>query len=159
MQAALQPSPVAPIPPPPALLPPADRFKWKRHVNHVRALRRIGVRPTSPPNSTLARRVASWLFPWTVHTYPGLNRGILAVLTRSITVRAIEQWREGKRPLPLWAAQDLRAHIRQIITQGELLIAEIDEMERADAKRIKRIDRGFCVTRAARHNPAPGDPL
>src|ERR1700761_538915 len=113
MQAALQQSPVAPIPPPPALRNLPDSTPYQRHPEHMRSLRRIGVRKSPDKNDLLMARCVDWLFPWTIKAYPGLYRGILPILTIQVTRRAIDHWRVGTRPLPAWAAADLANHMQE----------------------------------------------
>ena len=148
----------SPVPPAQALQVPAKRFKWKRHASHTRALRRIDTRHPPDPTANLAKQCAQWLFPWKVTTFPGVNRGLLEIFRAHPALRTVERWREGSRPLPAWAAKDLADHMQMLVDQALPLIAALRDLERAEAKRIKRIDRGFCVVRAARNRPAPGDP-
>ena len=148
----------SPVPPAPALQVPADRFAWRRHASHTQSLRRISIRAQPDANATLTARCVTWLFPWPTRTYPGIGRGILSILSRHLTRRSLDNWRSGFRPLPAWAAKDLADHMQSLVDQALPLITALRDLERAEEKRIKRIDRGFCVTRAARNRPAPGDP-
>ena len=148
-------SPAASVPPPPPL---AEPIPYQRHPDHLRALRRIAERNPPDANATLTARCVTWLFPWPTRTYPGIGRGILSILSRHLTRRSLDNWRSGFRPLPAWAAKDLADHMQSLVDQALPLIAALRDLERAEEKRIKRIDRGFCVSRAARNRPAPGDP-
>lgn len=78
---------------------------------------------------------AQTLFPWPAETYPGLQRGMVAVLHNRVKADTIKKWRQGLRAIPLWAIELIRAELgrrRQAIDHADALLAA--ELE----KRLKR---------------------
>lgn len=71
---------------------------------HLQALKRCLVPSrVAVRRSNLADRVLMCLFPWTVETYPGQHRGVLAVLGRRVTWDTVRHWLHDRRPIPPWA--------------------------------------------------------
>jgi hypothetical protein len=101
---------------------------------------------------TLTERVARWLLPWTVRTYPGVRRGLVELLGRRVTYSAIKGWRSGRRPLPASAATVMAVSIRARCLAGLALVADLEqyaqhrertETEQRDARRTKFTARQF----------------
>jgi hypothetical protein len=110
---------------------------------YVRKRSRRTVSPQHVHNDTSAGRAINWCYPWTVQTYPGRERGVLALLGQSVTWAAVQHWRNGRRPLPSWAATALAVHIEARLESGKELVAELREL----AKVVKpRKRRGWEVT-------------
>lgn len=89
--------------------------------------------PHSVPNRF--RLACNWIAPWSVFSYPGHVRIILAVLGRSITDSAVGRWKRDDPGAPVWAATAIRDYIRHRCEVGLGLVdhlnAYIDERERA----------------------------
>jgi hypothetical protein len=67
------------------------------------------------------------LAPWGRDEYRGRRHTILTILGRQITWQAVQHWCAGRRPLPIWAAERWRDHIRSRCAQGLALADELDE--------------------------------
>lgn len=122
------------------VLDPSDgvpRHSWVRQTR-----RRIN-RPTHkvrdprnllPVIVTTFRLACEWCLPWTVFSYPGHERGLLAILGRILARRSVQMWKQKNNP-PVWAATAIRDYIRHRCEVGlglvDQLNAYIDERERA----------------------------
>lgn len=104
---------------------------------HLQALkRRFVVSQSSVHATTLASRVTACLFPWSVETYPGIKRGVLAVLGNRVTWRVVQFWQAEGRPIPPWARAILADYLRSRAAVALELAAELDALPvRPDKRR------------------------
>lgn len=121
---------------------PSEISHVSSHRLHLQALkRRFVVEHASLHASKLGSRVTFWLFPWSVETYPGIVRGVLAVLGRRITWRTVQHWQAETRPIPSWARAVLADYIEARCRAGLELVAELRvEPERKAGNRVRPND-------------------
>jgi hypothetical protein len=100
----------------------------------------------SKPPLTLWRRACEWCLPWSVFSYPGHGRGILAIIGRAVTPQTIHNWNRNDRP-PAWAARAMLEHISRRIEAGQQI---------ADALTFY-IDVRECEVRYPGMLPRPAD--
>lgn len=111
---------------------PRQKPNWHAQRLHIQALRRVLVPCVSPQinparRSALSDRVLTWLFPWTVETYPGQHRGFLAVLGNRVTWDSVRHWMTGRRPIPPWARAVLADYLRSRAAVALELAAELEQ--------------------------------
>ncbi len=103
-----------------------EPISGSRRRLHLQALKRCLVPTrTALRRSNLADQVVCWLFPWTVETYPGQHRGVLAVLGRRVTWDTVRHWLHDRRPIPPWARAVLADYIEARARAGLELAAEL----------------------------------
>jgi hypothetical protein len=75
----------------------------------------------------------AWLLPWHRDRYPGIRRGLFQVLNGRVKATAIDKWRYGLSPGPLWALRRLAELVGERARKGleieARLLAEIAERE------------------------------
>ena len=64
--------------------------------------------------------------PWTVWTYPGLRKGIIAILGKRASYGSIQHWRSGRRDPPQWACDLLADYLRG---RAAAMLAAADEVQ------------------------------
>ena len=125
--------------------------------SHMRALRRLAVPRPLSPTATLCRSILGYHVPWLIREYPGPARCALAVLSRVVTREAVERWVSGARPLPVWAARDLRAVTEARVKAGQALLDWIDrylvEREATEARLLAEARSGARFRRKAVNPP------
>jgi hypothetical protein len=109
---------------------------------HLQALKRCLVpKRAALRRSNLPDRVLTWLFPWTVETYPGQHRGMLAVLGNRVGWDTVRHWLHDRRPIPGWARAVLADYIEARCRAGLDLAAELRaEPERKAGNRARPND-------------------
>jgi hypothetical protein len=91
-----------------------------RRVRSVRA-------PATDRARNLAWRACDWCLPWTLATYPGHSKGVLAILGRPVTWSLVGKWKSGTKPVPAWASRALAEWIDRRCEVGRALSAELRE--------------------------------
>ena len=128
--------------PPPK--PVTAQHPWRGRTKYLKPTKRTLAPAPLTGRDTLIERVARSLLPWTIHTYPGVRRGLVELLGRRVTYSAIKGWRSGRRPLPAWAALLMAKSIRIRCSAANELAAELElwaqnreriETERREAMR------------------------
>lgn len=76
-------------------------------------------------NGVLASRAIDYVWPWDYKAYPGLRRGVLLTLGRTITREGWQHWTHGRRTLPAWAAEALANEIEARAKAGIEIAAEL----------------------------------
>lgn len=66
--------------------------------------------------------------PWTVWTYPGLRKGIIAILGKRASYGSIQHWRSGRRDPPEWACRLLADYLR---SRAAAMLEAADQVELA----------------------------
>lgn len=128
---------------------PSRHGTWGGH-------RKVGQRKR-PPTLVTARTdlislAVRWILPWSLGTYPGHQRGILAILARPITWKAIEHWKAGRRRPAAWACRALQSYIRTRCEVGLRLADELENLavegDRLDA--LYRLHRDEHLSRTGK---------
>lgn len=105
--------------------------------------RSIVPRPRNTVSKTLMERVSEWLLPWELSDYPGKRRGMAELL--GISWLTVREYRRGRRPLPKRLAVRLLAAVGARVAAGELLLAELRQLEASYADR--RRARGWQIVK------------
>ncbi len=77
--------------------------------------------------NTLCNRAVSWVLPWTIHQYPGFQRGLMQLFNHRWSWQAIRGWRSGRRSMRSDVARLLADHIRQRCETGLALVSELND--------------------------------
>ena len=118
--------------------------------------RRTAVAPIMSHHGTMFERVARFFFPHTVRNYPGLQRGLLAMVGRPVTWNAVQHWRADRRRLPVDVAEAFRAAALAKIASATSIVAELDAYIAAERK-VERRRQGICAVKFdAMGNPVTG---
>lgn len=88
-------------------------------------------------------RAFRWALPWSVSSYPGLRRGILAILSNGWTYSAIVHWRHDRARVPILAVSRLRDYIAGRCEVGMSLVSEMDKY----IAEFERKPGGFTVVK------------
>lgn len=84
-------------------------------------------KPATPKvGACLFSRACDYALPWTLATYPGHTKGVLAILGRPITWSAVGHWKRGKRQPPEWACRVMAEYIRRQCEVGLALATELE---------------------------------
>jgi hypothetical protein len=89
----------------------------------------------------------AWLYPWSVSTYPGMHRGILAIFSRPYTWQGVRHWLRENARLPAQASLDLRDAIKARVDPGLVLIAELEAHAAKMEAELKRVPPGLSKNR------------
>jgi hypothetical protein len=103
------------------------RIHRRAKKHHTKRSRHISLVPPSNNNATLAGAAIAHICPFTKLDFPGLRRGILALLGRSISWQATQHWRSGRTRLPPWAAERFATEIERRCREGEAIASELRE--------------------------------
>jgi hypothetical protein len=126
-----------------------------RHANYGVAKQKARKRHPYPEyatsSATLWDRVCVYLYPWTVWTYPGRLRGVLALLGHRVTRQATQNWRKNNRP-SVWAAREMAAHLEERSRIGLELASELRAYIQARESEPSRV--GWALTKAGRAHRA-----
>ena len=99
---------------------------------HAQPLRRNYFAQQQVSDGTVAAACA-WLLPRHRDHYPGIRRGLFQVLNGCVKATAIDKWRYGLTPGPLWALRRLAELVGERARKGleieARLLAEIAERE------------------------------
>lgn len=91
------------------------------------------------PTAGVFGRVVGALWPWSAADYPGIRRGMLALLAGRVRVPGLRHWMADRRRAPLWAWQLLCSALDRRIAELEharaLARAEIERLEAAGKDR------------------------
>lgn len=128
----------------PQPVPPSEQAPWY-HRNPVAANR--------TRHGSLVERVTLWFFPWTVRGYPGFRKGVFSVLGRKVSWGSVQNWRAGRRPLPLDIAASLVEHIKARTASGQALAAELENYIATEQAKLVRRGPLSNVTFDAAGNP------
>lgn len=118
--------------------------------------RRVGKR--SPGHTSVKPRAGpfshalEWLFPWSLGSYPGHARSVLAILPQRVTWGAIEHWKAGRRFPAAWACEALAAYITSRCEVGLALAAELRVLaeQSREAERLRRLHTAEQLSRHGR---------
>lgn len=100
---------------------------------------RILVRKPVERLPTPFQLACEWCAPWSVQTYPGHTRLMLALFARSITDRAIQHWKAGRACPPVWATRTVQAYIRSRCATGLRLAENLEPYIEAREKIDQRL--------------------
>ena len=77
-----------------------------------RVNRRSLVAPNLSQYATPFERAAQAALPWTLRTFPGLYKGLVAIFAGRVDYQTIAHWRSGRRVPPSWACQVIADYLR-----------------------------------------------
>jgi hypothetical protein len=102
----------------------------------------------SSRNATCIGRALCWALPWSRRGYPGFHRGVTEILSRWITPTAVQHWRCGRRRMSVPDACRLRQYLVARITEGQNIVAELDDYIAARGREPRRLV-GCCAPHAS----------
>lgn len=70
-------------------------------------------------------RGLSWVLPWTIADYPGIQKGTVDLLGGKVGLETVRSWRKGYRGFPAWAALAIAEAIEVRCRSGYALIEEL----------------------------------
>lgn len=70
-------------------------------------------------------RALAWLLPWSIHDYPGKQRGMVEALGRLYTLETLKMWCKGRKPMSAVGALALAEVISVRLVSGASLVAEL----------------------------------
>lgn len=70
------------------------------------------------------------LFPWSIGSYPGHRRAVLAILPRPVTWGAVQHWKTGRKRMPVWACEALADYLERRAAADLALAGRLREAAR-----------------------------
>jgi hypothetical protein len=92
--------------------------------------------------ATPFERAAQAALPWTLRTFPGLHKGLVAIFADRVDYQTIAHWRSGRREPPDWAREVVADYLR---SRAASMLEAADALNEV-SKRAE--GRGVAATRA-----------
>lgn len=109
----------------------------------------LSVTPT-----TIAEKFLHWTCPWQMTTFPGRHRVWERLTDNRVSRKAIEHWRTGRQPVPLWACDLWIARARSDFERVARIVSGLEEYREAERAR-----RAATVSPIERYNAKRGPGL
>lgn len=108
---------------------PSDARARQRHIiamaRSVLSASRRSYIPKPKHWPTVCGKGLSWLLPWELDEYPGIEGACRELLAGRVSIHAMKLWRAGKGPMPDWFASILAGQIQARLASGAAILAEL----------------------------------